>query len=329
MKLSRRTFLPVVAGAAALPAFSRIASAETYPTHPVTLIAPFPAGGPVDTIARILGEHMQGLLGQPFIIEDIAGAAGSIGVGRVARAAPDGYTLSVGQWSTHVANAAIYRLPYDTLTDFAPVALLSSNPGLIVGRKDLPANNLQELIAWLKANPAKATQGTPGVGGFGHIGGVFFQHVTGVNCQYVPYRGAAPMMQALLAGQVDFIIDTPTTSIPQIRSGNIKGFAVMSRTRLAAIPDVPTVDEAGTPELYLLQWNGVWAPKGTPDDIVRTLNKAIVHAMADPSVRQKLADLGQEIYPPEQQTPQALGAFQKAELEKWRPIITAADIKVE
>ena len=209
------------------------------------MVAPFPAGGPVDTIARILGEHLQGTLGQPFIIEDVAGAAGSIGVGRVARAAPDGYTLSVGQWSTHVANAAIYKLPYDTLTDFQPIALLSNNPGLIVGRKDLPANNLKELVAWLKANPEKATQGTPGVGGFGHIGGVFFQKVTGTNYQFVPYRGAAPMMAALLAGQVDIVVDTPTTSIPQILGGAIKGFAVMSKTRLAAVPDVPTVDRGG------------------------------------------------------------------------------------
>lgn len=329
MKLTRRKFLPLAAGAAALPAFSRIASAQAYPTRPITLVAPFPAGGPVDTIARILGEHMQGVLGQPCIVEDIAGAAGSIGVGRVARAAPDGYTLSVGQWSTHVANAAIYKLPYDTLADFQPIALLSSNPGLIVGRKDLPANNLRELIAWLKANPEKATQGTPGVGGFGHIGGIFLQSMTGVKCQFVPYRGAAPMMQGLLGGQVDFIVDTPTTSIPQIRSGAIKGFAVMSKTRLAAVPDLPTADEAGVPGLHLLQWNAVWAPKGTPGDIVMKLNKAIVHTMADPSVRQKLADLGQEIYPPEQQTPEALAAFQKAELDKWVPIIAAANIKVE
>jgi tripartite-type tricarboxylate transporter receptor subunit TctC len=329
LKISRRKYLHLAAGAAALPALSRIARAQSYPARPVTLVAPFPAGGPVDTIARILGEHLQGLLGQPFIVEDIAGAAGSIGVGRVARAAPDGYTLSVGQWSTHVANAAIYKLPYDTLTDFQPIALLSSNPGLIVGRKNLPANNLKELIAWLKANPEKATQGTPGVGGFGHIGGVFFQKVTGTKYQFVPYRGAAPMMAALLAGQVDFIVDTPTTSIPQILGGAIKGFAVMSKTRLAAVPDVPTVDEAGALGLYLLQWNAVWAPKGTPGDIVMTLNKAIVHAMADPSVRRKLADLGQEFYPPEMQTPEALGAFQKAEREKWRPIITEANIKVE
>lgn len=277
----------------------------------------------------MLGEHMRAALGQPVIVENVPGAAGSIGVGRVARAAPDGYTLIVGQWSTHVANAAIYKLQYDTLADFQPVALLSSNPGLIVGRKNLPANNLKELIAWLKANPEKATQGTPGVGGFGHIGGVSFQQMTGTKHQFVPYRGAAPMMQDLLAGQVDFLIDTPTTSIPQIRSGAIKGFAIMSKTRLAAVPDVPTVDEAGVPGLYLLQWNGVWAPKGTPGNIVTQLNKAIVHAMAEPAVRKRLADLGQEIYPPEQQTPEALGAFQKAELEKWVPIISAANIKGE
>jgi tripartite-type tricarboxylate transporter receptor subunit TctC len=325
----RRHFLRLAAGATALPILPRVARAQTYPTRPITLVAPFPAGGPVDTIARILGEHIRGSLGQPVLVENVAGAAGSIGVGRVARAAPDGYTLIVGQWSTHVANAAIYRLQYDTLTDFQPIALLSSNPGLIVGRKNLPANDLMELIAWLKANPEKATQGTPGVGGFGHIGGVFFQNVTGAKHQFVPYRGAAPMIQDLLAGQVDMVIDTPTTSIPQIRSGAIKGFAVMSKTRLAAVPDLPTVDEAGTPGLYLLQWNAVWAPKGTPSDIVMKLNKAIVSTMADPSVRQRLAGLGQEIYPPELQTPDALAAFQKSEIEKWGPIIKAAGIKAE
>ena len=329
MKLSRRKFLHLAAGAAALPAFSQIARAQAYPTRPVTLVAPFPAGGPVDTIARILGEHMQGSLGRPFLVENVPGAAGSIGVGRVARAAPDGYTLIVGQWSTHVANAAIYKLPYDTLADFQPIALLSSNPGLIVGRKSLPANDLKELIAWLKANPGTATQGTQGIGGVGHIAGISFQNVTGTKYQFIPYRGGSPMMQDLLAGQVDMLIDTPTLSIPQIRSGAIKGFAVMSKTRLAAVPDLPTVDEAGTPGLYLLQWNAVWAPKGTPSEIVMKLNKAIVRAMADPSVRRRLVDLGQEIYPSELQTPEALAAFQKAEIEKWGPIITAANIKVE
>jgi tripartite-type tricarboxylate transporter receptor subunit TctC len=329
MKLSRRKLLHLAAGGAALPAFPGVARAQAYPARPITLVAPFPAGGPVDTIARILAEHIRGALGQTCLVENIIGAAGSLGVGRVARAAADGYTLIVGQWSTHVANAAIYKLPYDTLTDFQPIALLSNNPGLIVGRKDLPANNLAELIAWLKANPDKATQGTPGVGGFGHIGGVFFQKVTGTNYQFIPYRGAAPMITDLLAGQFDMAIDTPTTSIPQIRGGAIKGFAVMSKTRLAALPDLPTAEEAGTPGLDLLQWNAVWAPKGTPGDIVAKLNKAIVGAMADPAVRARLADLGQEFYPPELQTPEALAVFQKAELDKWKPIITAANIRVE
>ena len=329
MRRSRRAFLQMAAGAAALPAFSGIASAQAYPARPITLVAPFPAGGPVDTIARILGEHMRGSLGQPVIVENVAGAAGSLGVGRVALAAPDGYTLSVGQWSTHVANKFIYKLPYDTLADFQPVALLSNNPGLIVGRKNLPANSLKELIVWLKANPETATQGTQGIGGIGHIAGISFQNMTGTKYQFVPYRGGTPMMQDLLAGQVDMLIDTPTLSAPQIRSGTIKGFAVMSKTRLAAVPDLPTVDEAGAPGLYLLQWNAVWAPKGTPGDIVVKLNKAIVSAMADPAVRQRLVDLGQEIYPPDMQTPEALAAFQKAEIERWGPIITAANIKVE
>jgi len=329
MKRSRRQFLHLAAGAAALPALPRIAKAQAFPARPVTLVAPFPAGGPVDTICRILGEHLQGSLGRPIIVEDVAGAAGSLGVGRVARSAPDGYTLIVGQWSTNVANAFIYKLPYDMLADFQPIALLSSNPALIVGRKDLPANDLKGLIAWLKANPGKATQGTQGVGGIGHIGGISFQNMTGTTYEFIPYRGGTPMMQALLSGQVDMLIDTPTTSLPQIRAGSIKGLAVLARARLAAAPDLPTVDEAGLPGLYLLQWNAVWAPKGTPADIVATLNKAIVGALADPSVRRKLADLGQEIYPPDMQTPQALAAFQKAELEKWGPIITAANIKVE
>jgi tripartite-type tricarboxylate transporter receptor subunit TctC len=329
MKLHRRQFLHLAAGAAALPAFSGIASAQAYPTRPITLVSPFPAGGPVDTIARLLGEHMRGSLGQPVIVENTGGAAGSLGVGRVAISAPDGYTLSVGQWSTHVANKFIYKLPYDTLTDFQPIALLSSNPGLIVGRKNLPANDLKELIAYLKANPEKATQGTQGIGGIGHIAGVSFQNMTGTKYQFVPYRGGTPMMQDLLSGQVDMLIDTPTLSLPQIRAGAIKGFAVMSKTRLAALPDLPTVDEAGAPGLYLLQWNAVWAPKGTPADIVTKLNKAIVSALADPAVRQRLADLGQEIYPPDMQTPEALGAFQKAEIEKWGPIITSANIRVD
>lgn len=329
MRLSRRRLLHLAAAATALPALPGIARAQAFPARPVTLVSPFPAGGPVDTICRILAEHMHASLGQPILVENTAGAAGSLGVGRVARAAPDGYTLIVGQWSTHVANAAIYKLPYDTLTDFTPVALLSSNPGLIVGRNNLPASDLKELIAWLKANPEKATQGTQGIGGIGHIAGIFFQRVTGTRYQFIPYRGGTPMMQDLLAGQVDMLIDTPTLSAPQIRAGAIKGYAVMSNTRLPTLPDLPTVDEAGVPGLYLLQWNAVWAPKGTPREVAMKLNQAIVQALADPSVRQRLADLGQTIYPVDQQTPEALAAFQKAEMEKWGPIIASANIKVE
>jgi len=327
MTVSRRNILQLAAGAAALPAIGGRARADGYPARPITLVAPFPAGGPVDTLARIMGDHMRKTLGQAVVVENVAGGAGSIGVGRVARAAPDGYTLILGQWSTHVANAAIYKLQYNTLTDFQPIALLSNNPGLIVGRKDLPANNLKELIAWVKARPDTVRQGTSGVGGFGHIGGVFMQKVVGTRPQFIPYKGAAPMMQDLLAGRVDILIDTPTSSIPQIRSGAIKGFAIMSNKRLAAIPDVPTVDEAGVPDLHLLQWNAIWAPRGTPREAVDKLNTAAIAAINDPAVHKRLADLGQDFYPPEQMTPEALGAFQKAELTKWVPIITAANIK--
>jgi tripartite-type tricarboxylate transporter receptor subunit TctC len=329
MKLPRRNFLRLAAGAAALPALSHVARAQAYPSRPIMMVVPFPAGGPVDTIARILAEPMRASLGQPILVENVSGAAGSIGVGRVARAAADGYTLSVGQWGTHVVNGAIYALQYNTLTDFQPVALLSSNPGLIVGRKGLPVDDLRGLIAWLKANADKATQSTSGVGGFGHIGGAFLQKATDTRYQFVPYRGGAPAMQDLVASQVDFMIDTPTLSLPQLRSGSIKGFAVMAKTRLAAAPDLPTVDEAGIPGLHLLQWNGVWAPKGTPRDIVMRLNDAIVRIMADPATVRKLGELGQDIYPSDQQTPDAFGAFHKAEIEKWWPIIKATGIKGE
>jgi tripartite-type tricarboxylate transporter receptor subunit TctC len=329
MKLPRRRFLHLAAVAAALPFAPHVAKAQAYPSKPITMVVPFPAGGPVDTLGRILAEPMRASLGQPILIENVSGAAGSIGVGRVARAAPDGYTLSIGQFGTHVVNGAIYALPYDTLADFQPIALLSSNPTLIVARKGVPPDDLKGLIAWLKANPDKASQAITGVGGIGHIGGFFFQNATGTRYQFVPYRGAAPAMQDLVSGQIDMMIDTPTTSLPQLRSGAIKGFAVMSKTRLAAAPDLPTVDEAGTPGLYLLQWNGVWAPKGTAREIVMKLNDAIVRAMSEPAVRQRLADLGQDIYPREQQTAEALGTFQKAEIEKWWPIIKAANIKPE
>jgi tripartite-type tricarboxylate transporter receptor subunit TctC len=330
MNLPRRRFLQLAAPAAALPVLARIAAAQGYPTRPVTLVVPFVAGGPVDVLARLMAEPMRVALGQPVVIENVAGAAGSMGVARVARASPDGYTLSIGPGSsTHVANAAIYALAYDVVKDFEPVALIGSMPELIVGRKTLPAKDLKELIAWLRANPGKPLQGTSGVGSAGHIAGVYFQKETGTRFAFVPYRGLAPAMQDLLAGQVDLMIDVPTSSLPQVRAGGIKAFAVTAKMRLAAAPDIPTVDEAGLPGFHASVWYALWAPKATPREVIARLNGAVVEALADSAVRTRLADIGQEIVPREQQTPEALRALQQTEIEKWWPIIKAANIKGE
>jgi len=327
MTLPRRTFLHLAAGTVALPAVSRIARAQSYPARPITAVVAFATGGSGDTIARILAEHMQKTLGQTIVIENVGGAAGTIGVGRVARAANDGYTLIFGNWPTHVLNGAIYSLPYHVLNDFEPIAQLASESIVIVAKKTLPPNNLKELIAWLKANPDKASAGTTGAGGVGHVIGIFFQKETGTQFQFVPYRGVGPAMQDLVAGQLDLMFDTSANSLPQVRAGTVKGFAVTSKTRLASAPDLPTVDEAGMPGFHISNWRGLWAPKGTPKDVIARLNDSVVNALADPTVRQRLGDLGQEIPAREHQTPEALGAFQKADIERWWPIIKAADIK--
>jgi len=325
---TRRMFLASFVFAAAFGNVA-IAAEQFYPSRPITMIVPFAAGGPTDTIARILAEHMRVSLGQPVILENVTGAAGSIGVGRVARAAGDGYTLVIGVWGTHVLNGAIYPLQYDLLKDFEPISLLASNPMVIVAKKVMPAKDLMELIAWLKANPDKASAGTTGTGGASHVAAILFQKETGTRFQFVPYRGLAPAMQDLVAGQIDMMIDNPATSLPQARAGTIKAYATTAKARLAAAPDIPTADEAGLPGFNVSQWTALWAPKGTPMDIIAKLNEAVVESLADKNVLARLADLGQSIPPRDQQTPESLGAYQKAEIEKWWPIIKAANIKGE
>ncbi|HWX61712.1 tripartite tricarboxylate transporter substrate-binding protein [Bradyrhizobium sp.] len=330
MKLLRRQVLLLAAGAATLSVASRTAGAQTYPSRPITMVVPFAAGGPADVVGRIIAERMRASLGQPIIIENVTGAAGTIGTGRVARASPDGYTLSIGPGSsTHVINGAIYTLPYDVLNDFEPIALLSNIPHIIVANKAVPADDLKGLIGWLKANPDSASQGTSGVGSVGHIVGVFFQKETGTRFYFVPYRGLAPAMQDLLAGRVDMMIDLPLNSLPHVRAGTIKAYAVTARTRLAAAPDIPTVDQAGLPGFYSSTWYSIYAPRRTSKDIVGKLNAAVVDVLADPAMRSRFIELGHEIVPREQQTPEALGDLQKAEIEKWWSILKTANIKGE
>jgi tripartite-type tricarboxylate transporter receptor subunit TctC len=272
---------------------------------------------------------MRVTLGQPIIIENVAGATGSVGVGRAVRAPADGYTLVAGTLTTHVLIGALYTLPYDLLADFKPVALLADGPLLMTARRGMPASDLGALIAWLKANPDKATQGITGVGAIEHVAAMLLQRQTGTRFQIVPYRGNAPAMQDLVAGQIDMMLADAATALPYVGSGRIKALAVMAKTRMAAAPEIPTVDEAGLPEFYASLWYGLWAPARTPDDVIAKLNAAAVNALADPIIQKRLADLGQDVPPVAEQTPRALGARQKAEIEKWWPIIKAANIKAE
>jgi tripartite-type tricarboxylate transporter receptor subunit TctC len=327
MKLPRRRFLHLAAGAAALPALSPMARAQTYPSRPITMVVPFPAGGSTDAVGRIVAERMRVSLGQAVVIENVGGAGGSIGVGRVARATPDGYTLDIGQWDTHVANGATFALSYDVVKDFEPIALLSSNPFLILAKKAVPAGDLKGLVAWLKANPDKASQAIPTAGS--HVAGLLFQKETGTRFAFVPYRGGGPAMQDLVAGQIDLMIIQAAVALPQLRAGAIKAYAVTASSRFPAAPEIPSVDELGLPGIHISGWFALFAPKGTPAAVVSKLNAAVVEALADPNVRARLENLGQEIFPREQQTPEALAAYHKAEIERWWPIIKAANIKPE
>jgi tripartite-type tricarboxylate transporter receptor subunit TctC len=329
MKIQRRRFLSLAAGAAALPATLNIAVADTYPSRPITIIVPFAAGGATDVLARILAERMRVSLGQPLLVEDVTGAAGSIGVTRAVRSPSDGYTLSVGTLTTHVLIGALYQLPFNLLTDLAPIAEIGSEPLLICIRNSLPAKNLLEFIAWLKENPDKANAGIPGVGSTGNLAGLAFQKATGTKFQFISYRGDGPAVQDLVAGNIDLMIEPSSNSVAQVQAGTIRALAVPAKTRHPGLPDVPTTDEAGLPGFYASIWFGIWAPKGTPPDIIGKLNAATVEALADPDVRAKLGKLGPQVAPRDQQTPEALAAFQKAEAEKWWPIIKAANIKGE
>jgi tripartite-type tricarboxylate transporter receptor subunit TctC len=323
--LMRKIVLAVLTGLA----FTGAAVAEKYPSHPITVIVPFSAGGPSDAMMRILAERMKQTLGEAILIENVTGAGGSIGVGRAVRSPPDGYTVGFGHLGTNVANGAIYKLGYDLVTDLEPVVLLPSNPMVIVSKNAVPAKSLSELLAWLKSRPTPPTAGTAGAGSGSHIAGLYFEKVSGIKLQYVPYRGTAPALTDLVAGQIDIIVDQLSNSISQVRAGAIRAYGVTADQRVASAPEIPTTDEAGLPGFHMTLWSGLWVPKGTPKEIVARLNAAAVDALNDPAARKQLESLGLQMPPQDQLTPQALGDWQKAEIAKWWPIIKAADVKVD
>jgi len=325
IRLATLLALAALVSAAWMPAV-----ADTFPSRPITLVVPYGAGGPTDAVARILAERMREPLGQNVVVENVSGANGSLGVARVVRSAPDGYTVIMGNWPTHVVNGAIMSLPYDLQKDLEPVTLLSANPYVVVARKDLPANNLQELIAWLKQNGDKATQGTAGPGSGQHVSGVYFQKVTGTSFNFVPYRaGSVDIIRDIAGGHIDITFDQAITALSHIKNGTVKAFAVTQKGRLAAAPDIPSVDEVGAPGVYISTWFGLWLPAGAPKDVAEKLAAAARTALADPAVAKKLADLGQQIFPADQQTPAGLAAFHKAEIERWWPVIKAAGVRLD
>jgi tripartite-type tricarboxylate transporter receptor subunit TctC len=329
MRLARRKFLHLATSAAAATSYPGLSFAQDYPTRPITIVCPFAAGGATDVLARVIADPMGKSLGQTIIVENVTGAAGSIGVTRVVRAPADGYTLSIGTLTTHVLIGGLYKLEFDLLTDLTPIAELAYEPLLICVKNALPVHNLQELIAWLKANPGKASVGIPGVGSTGNLAGISFQNMTGTTFQFVPYRGDNPAMQDMMAGQIDMMIEPSSTFPAQVQAGTIRAIAVPAKTRLATLPDVPTTDEAGLPGYYASIWFGMWAPKNTPKEVITKLNAAAVAALADESVKARLNKLGQQVATRDLQEPAAFAAFQKSEAEKWWPIIKAANIKVE
>ena len=327
MHIPRRRFLTLAASAATVPALPRLARAQAFPSRPITMVVPVPAGGALDTNARLVAQGMRDALGQPVVIENITGASGSIGAGRVARATPDGYTLCYGANVTHVLNAAVYQLNYDVVADFEPIALIGNTPWLIAAKKDFPANDLRGMIAWLKANPDKASSGTAGPGSPSHIAGVVFQQITGTRFALIPYKGTAPSIPDLISGTLDMAILDPITSLPQFRAGRIKIFAVMTNKRTPTAPDIPTVDEAGAPGAHMEPWQAMFAPKGTPKDVIAKLNGAVVSALSDAAIRKRFEEQSYVLTPRENLTPEYLATFQQSEIKKWFPIVKAAGIK--
>ena len=309
--------------------FAGAVSAETYPSRPVTVVVPYPAGSPIDTIVRVVSERLQTSLGQSFVIENMTGAAGSLAVSRVVRAAADGYTIGAGNFSSHVSMPAVQNLPYDVVKDLDPVVQLANNAQIILSRNTLPPQDLPTLVSWLKANPDQAAAGTSGIGGISHVAALLFQRETGVRFRFVAYRGTILAQQDLIGGHIDLLFDQAATALPNIRAGKVRAYAVTARARLEAAPEIPTVDEAGVPGLYVSVWSGLWAPKGTPKERIDKINDAAVEALTDPSIRKRFAALGLDVPPREDLTPRALGELHRAEVQKWWPIIKAANVMAE